>query len=67
MGYVKLKIAWDNLKSQWETTREQWRDEVGDRFEREFWDQWEETVTAWLDAEFELSEAVKRVAQRAKK
>ena len=39
-----LRAHWSNLQTQWLATRQTWRDGVAERFEREFWDDCEQTM-----------------------
>lgn len=43
-----LSAEWNGLNQCWGETRSKWRDGVGDRFERERWSQWEETIPHFL-------------------
>ena len=40
----RLQVAWEHLQATWEAARDVWRDEVAQRFEREFWMETESTV-----------------------
>jgi hypothetical protein len=55
-AYDRLRGHWSALQGQWHATRQVWRDGVGDRFEREFWQEWEAAVPPTLKAIRELEE-----------
>ena len=55
-AYDRLRGHWSVLQDQWHATREVWRDDVGDRFEQEFWQEWEATVPLALKTIRELEE-----------
>jgi uncharacterized protein YukE len=57
-SYDRLRGEWSALSRQWEGTRAEWCDSIGDRFEREFWPEWEDEVPKLLRAMSELDEAL---------
>lgn len=46
--HERLRGEWAVLESQWQATRSQWSDGVGDRFEKEFWEEMEEGMPRFL-------------------
>ena len=50
----RLSAHWSALQNQWQAARREWRDSMGDRFEREFWREWENTMPIALKAMAEL-------------
>lgn len=40
-SYERLCSEWSLLQQEWQTARRLWGDAVADRFEREFWGEWE--------------------------
>jgi len=61
-----LNTEWKILQNQWNNSRQQWRDAVAERFEREFWQEWEEVVPCTLqsivDLDDILSQALRNTA-----
>jgi hypothetical protein len=53
-----LRAAWANIGERWEDTRREWRDAVGDRFEREVWDDFEGAIPEVLRSMLELDEVL---------
>ncbi|MDQ2731137.1 MAG: hypothetical protein M3Y56_05720 [Armatimonadota bacterium] len=51
-----LNSAWTSLQAQWSETRAEWNDVVAERFEREFWSEWETIVPSATAALQELEE-----------
>ena len=49
---------WLALNRQWQSAREQWNDEVSQRFEREFWSEWERVVPQTLELLRALEESL---------
>jgi hypothetical protein len=60
----QLRTGWHSLQQEWRTTCDLWNDSVHQRFEQEFWQEWEQTVPSTLDAMQRLAE-VMSAAQRA--
>ena len=56
-----LRADWARLQGLWQASREHWRDEVANTFERGRWQEWEETVPAYLRALEELDALATRV------
>lgn len=52
--------GWSQLRETWGAVRGEWRDAVALRFEREWWQQFEEVVPRWLDALAEVDEVLER-------
>lgn len=42
----ELQAEWLLLRERWESAKEQWRDGVRERFEREFWEEYERVLPA---------------------
>lgn len=40
---------WLALQRQWQGAREEWNDEVSQRFEREFWSDWESVLPQTIE------------------
>lgn len=57
----RLAAELAELERQWRETREHWKDEVGDRFEREFWEQHVSVGRSLLVAMTQLEEELARV------
>lgn len=55
-----LNSSWSALKEQWATTRQHWRDEVGNHFDREWWQQLEYEVPHVLYAMTNLDETLEQ-------
>ncbi|MDQ3812928.1 MAG: hypothetical protein M3347_03145 [Armatimonadota bacterium] len=53
-----LASEWAKLQQEWAHCRDEWDDVVAQRFEREFWSRWEETVPGAIDLLRELEEAL---------
>ena len=53
-----LRDAWSSLRGQWTDTRASWLDAVANRFEREFWREWEDTLPSAIAALEELEETL---------
>lgn len=53
-----LRSEWSALIRQWEETRNEWRDGVGDRFERDFWQELDVEVPTLLKSMAELDEVL---------
>ena len=51
-----LRSDWSALESQWLSTRAQWRDNVAARFEKQFWQQMEDSIPQLLRAMDEVDE-----------
>lgn len=49
---------WSSLQAQWAQCRSEWNDGVAERFEREFWSEWEELVPRALPLLRELEDAL---------
>ena len=49
-----MRGEWTSLQKHWEATREQWHDTVEQRFEKEFWREWEQQVPKTLKRLAEL-------------
>jgi uncharacterized protein YukE len=58
-----LRADWGRLQARWDAARQHWRDEVADTFERGRWQDWEETVPAYLRALQELDQLANRVSR----
>ncbi len=52
--YERMRGEWTSLQKHWEATREQWHDTVEQRFEKEFWREWEQQVPKALKRLAEL-------------
>ena len=63
-AHYSLRGSWSILGGQWSETRRQWRDSVGERFEREVWQEWEEEVPKFLRALNELDEELGRALRQ---
>jgi len=61
LGREHLEHAWRALGRQWDRTGEQWQDVVHDRFQREFWAEYERVVPAALGELSRLEEMLARV------
>jgi uncharacterized protein YukE len=53
-----LASEWANLQREWSHCRDEWNDAVAQRFEREFWSRWEETLPGAIDLLRGLEEAL---------
>lgn len=53
-----LRAAWSALQEHWAEARSQWRDPVADRFETEFWLEWQQQMPALLRTIDDLDQAV---------
>lgn len=42
----ELQAEWLLLRERWESAKEHWRDGVRERFEREFWEEYERVLPA---------------------
>ena len=51
----RLRQSWRALQQQWRSTCDLWNDPVRHRFEREFWQEWEQVVPATLDTMQQLA------------
>lgn len=61
--YDRITRRWKDLRDQWAATRQKWRDTVGDRFEREFWQEWEKVVPQFLKAVDDLEKVLDRAVR----
>jgi hypothetical protein len=55
-----LSTHWRTLQAQWEQTRAQWRDEIGELFEREYWQPLEENMPRLLRSIDSLDQVVEQ-------
>jgi hypothetical protein len=53
-----LSAEWSLFEHQWHTTRRDWRDAVAERFENEFWKQWEAEFAPLLRELNELEDSM---------
>lgn len=60
-----LSEAWSNVQRQWSRTREVWRDSVADRFESEFWSEWEGALPGALNNLRGLEEVLDNIQREA--
>ena len=56
----RLRVVWYELAKQWLSTRQDWSDQVGDRFEQEFWSEWDSRMPQLLEVVAELEHALHR-------
>jgi len=56
----ELSAKWSSLQSQWSQCRGTWNDEVADRFERDFWSDWQSALPEALRVFKALEEALVR-------
>jgi uncharacterized protein YukE len=54
----ELSTQWSSLQSQWSQCRNTWNDAVSDRFERDFWIEWETSIPEALRLLQSLEEAI---------
>lgn len=54
----RLHNGWQLLQRQWQSTCASWNDPVSQRFEREFWQDFERTVPAMMDEMQKLAEVI---------
>lgn len=59
-----IRGSWSILQGQWTETRRQWRDSVGERFEREMWQEWEDDIPQVLQAMQDLDEILNQALQQ---
>lgn len=55
-----LRGEWSVLESQWRSTRNQWADAVADHFEKDFWQELEDGVPAFLRELEQVDETLDR-------
>lgn len=55
-----LRSEWSALESQWQSTRRQWRDNVATRFEKQFWQPFEDCIPELLRTMDEVDETLGR-------
>ncbi len=60
----RIRAGWRILQTQWRATCELWNDPVRRRFERDFWQEWEQVVPSTMDAMQYLAEVIS-AARRA--
>ncbi len=58
-----LRAHWSDLQAQWHTTRQTWRDGVAERFEREFWDECEQTLRQFLKRLDEMNDTFEQAGR----
>jgi hypothetical protein len=61
VGRERLEYAWGTLQRQWDRTGEQWQDAVHDRFQREFWEEYERVVPAALKEIGHLEQVIAQI------
>lgn len=64
LRYYLFLLATDSVRTrqnQWQTTTEQWQDIVCQRFEREYWSEYTNTIPAALRELDRLAETIERV------
>jgi uncharacterized protein YukE len=59
-AHESIRGSWSELQERWAGARQQWRDVVGQRFEREWWQQLEETMPRLLEALADVEEVLER-------
>ncbi len=60
-----LQAEWRLLQERWAEARARWRDPVAERFEREFWQEYERLLPQVLDQLLTLDETVDQALRRA--
>lgn len=61
VGRGQLEHAWGSIQRQWHCTEEQWQDAVKDRFQREFWEEYEHVVPAALKEIGQLEQVIAQI------
>ncbi len=56
----ELSAKWSSLQAQWSQCRGTWNDVVADRFERDFWNDWQSALPEAIRVLQTLEEAVER-------
>lgn len=59
-NHDKLRSEWSTLETQWKSARRQWRDNVADRFEKQFWQPMEDCIPQLLRTIDEVEETLKQ-------
>lgn len=57
---------WRALRQQWGAARDLWNDPVRQRFEREFWHEFEQTLPTVLDEMMRLAHVVEKARRQVK-
>ncbi len=57
---------WQRLKQQWQATSSQWGDAARFRFEREFWQEYEPTINAYIKQLDNLNSIIDKARQEVK-
>lgn len=56
----ELSAKWSSLQAQWSQCRGTWNDVVADRFERDFWSDWQSSLPEAIRVLRTLEEALER-------
>ncbi|MBN2006249.1 MAG: hypothetical protein JXA21_23040 [Anaerolineae bacterium] len=57
-AHDRLKAGWQVLQTRWQASRAQWDDPVARRFEKEFWQEYEQVLPATLQEMQNLAEVI---------
>ena len=55
-----LRSEWSALESQWQSVSAEWRDNVGARFEKQFWQPMEDSIPQLLKTIDEVEETFRQ-------
>jgi hypothetical protein len=61
-----LQAEWQRLQDQWALALERWRDVVCQRFEREYWQEYERTILPALQQMERLDEVIAQARREVK-
>jgi len=61
-----LKTEWKRLDNQWQITADQWHDAIRQRFEREFFQEYERTLPPVLNQMDRLAEVIAKALREVK-
>ena len=56
----RLASAWTGLQARWKETQSVWRDEVAERFGRQYWADWEVSLPRAIRVFEELEQTLSR-------
>lgn len=62
----QLEAHWKILQQRWQASRAQWDDVVAQRFEREQWHEYEQTVPATLKEMRQLAEVLAQARRQVR-
>lgn len=62
-NHDQISNSWKNLTIQWSVTSDMWGDDAKGRFEKEFWNDYEPTLTSFLKELERLNQIIDQAQQ----